>query len=208
MDDTHLARQGHQGPSLELPKTTREGKHSRHNHRCKRSSVDDHGEQLPCKKSWVSSGEGKTQMDTILHQSCAIHSASSDKLATHKNMHCWVLRQVAKVGLELLENPDNRKTQGIEIDHYQGRYSSEGKDGHMIYDTHSPCNQPKRALREIYAIENTTTSDNKWLDVLFTSDRQDQPMGVLSRGVASLILDLIIDGYRMSKFLSRSAAFD
>ena len=160
-----------------------------------------HDEQLPRKKSRASSNRVTSLLDTILDQPCLIHSASSDKPATHKHRNCWILRQVAKGGLELLDNPGARASRGTNINHDQGQYPSEVKDVLMIYETHSSRNQRKRALREVYHVESTTTSESKWSDVPITFDHQDQPVEVHSQGVAALVLDPIIDGYRLSKVL-------
>ena len=43
--------------------------------------------------------------------------------------------------------------------------------------------------------------ESRWSDILDHLWSADQPIGVHSRGVAALVLDPIIDGYRLSKVL-------
>ena len=138
LEDARLANQWHQDPSSEIARR-RKGKEGAPvaTDDPSATSADRHDEQLPRKRSRVGSRGVKSLLDTILDQPCSIHSTSSDKPATHKHRNCWVLRQVAKGGLEFLDNPGSRISRGIAINHDQGQYPSEVKNVLMIYETHS-----------------------------------------------------------------------
>lgn len=80
-------------------------------------------------------------LDVILDQPCAIHSASSDKPPTRRLRVCWIVRQVAKGGVELLDNLGVLTNRGIIPNHDE--QLSEDEEALMIYETHSSRNQGK-----------------------------------------------------------------
>ena len=71
----------------------------------------------------------------------------------------------------------------------------------MICETHSSRNQRKRALREVCIAETTQPTRNTWSVILITFARRDHTVGISNIGVAALVLDPIIDGFRMLRVL-------
>jgi hypothetical protein len=71
----------------------------------------------------------------------------------------------------------------------------------MIYATHIPKKERKRALRDVYAIEPVAPKYNPWSAHPITFDRRDHPTSIRHGGSAALVLDPIIDGYHLTKVL-------
>ena len=71
----------------------------------------------------------------------------------------------------------------------------------MIYATHIPKREHKRALRDIYAIEPVAPKCNPWSSCPITFDRRDQPTSIRHGGSAALVLDPIIDGFHLTRVL-------
>ena len=71
----------------------------------------------------------------------------------------------------------------------------------MIYATHIPKRERKRALRDIYATEPVAPKFNPWSSCLITSDRRDHPTSIHHGGSAALVLDPIIDGFHLTRVL-------
>ena len=71
----------------------------------------------------------------------------------------------------------------------------------MIYATHIPKRERKRALRDIYAIEPVAPKFNPWSSCPITFDRQDHPTSICHRGSAALVLEPIIDGFHLIRVL-------
>ena len=71
----------------------------------------------------------------------------------------------------------------------------------MIYVTHIPKRERKRALRDVYAIELTARKFNPWSACPITFDRRDHPASILHGGSAALVLDPIIDGFHLTRVL-------
>ena len=71
----------------------------------------------------------------------------------------------------------------------------------MIYVTHTPKRERKRALRDICAIEPVTPKFNPWSACPITFDRRDHPTSIRLGGSAALVLDPIIDGYHLTRVL-------
>lgn len=72
----------------------------------------------------------------------------------------------------------------------------------MIYATHIPKRERKRALREVYAIEPVAPKFNPWSSCLITFDHRDHPTSVQHCGSAALVLDPIIDGFHLTRVLT------
>ena len=71
----------------------------------------------------------------------------------------------------------------------------------MIYVTHIPKRERKRALRDVYAIEPVAPKFNPWSACPITFDRRDHPTSIRHGGSAALVLDPIIDGYHLTQVL-------
>ena len=71
----------------------------------------------------------------------------------------------------------------------------------MIYATHIPKRECKRALRDVYAIEPVAQKFNPWSACPITFDRRDHPTSIRHGGSAALVLDPIIDGFHLMRVL-------
>ena len=71
----------------------------------------------------------------------------------------------------------------------------------MIYATHIPKRERKRALRDVYAMEPVAPKFNPWSSCPITFDRRDHPTNIHHGGSAALVLDPIIDGFHLTRVL-------
>ena len=71
----------------------------------------------------------------------------------------------------------------------------------MIYATHIPKRERKRALRDVYAIEPVALKFNPWSSCPITFNRRDHPTSIHHGGSATLVLDPIIDGFHLTRVL-------
>ena len=71
----------------------------------------------------------------------------------------------------------------------------------MIYATHIPKRERKRALRDVHAIERVAPKFNPWSSCPITFDRRDHPTSIRHGGSAALVLDPIIDGFHLTRVL-------
>ena len=71
----------------------------------------------------------------------------------------------------------------------------------MLYATHIPKRERKRALRDVYAIEPVTPKFNPWSSCPITFDHWDHPTSIHHGGSAALVLDPIIDGFHLTRVL-------
>jgi hypothetical protein len=71
----------------------------------------------------------------------------------------------------------------------------------MIYVTHIPKRERKRALRDVYAVEPVAPKFNPWSACPITFDRRDHPTSIRHGGSAALVLDQIINGYHLTRVL-------
>lgn len=71
----------------------------------------------------------------------------------------------------------------------------------MIYVTHIPKRERKRALRDVYAIEPVAPKFNPWSACPITFDRRDHLTSIRHGGSAALVLDPIIGGYHLTLVL-------
>ena len=79
--------------------------------------------------------------------------------------------------------------------------SPQVKTVNMIYATHIPKKERKRALRDVYAIEPVAPKFNPWSSCPITFDRRDHPTSIRHGGSAALVLDPIIDGFHLTRVL-------
>ena len=75
------------------------------------------------------------------------------------------------------------------------------KTVNMIYATHIPKRERKRALRDVYALEPVTPKFNPWSSCPITFNRRDHPTSICHGGFAALVLDPIIDGFHLTRVL-------
>lgn len=68
----------------------------------------------------------------------------------------------------------------------------------MIYVTHIPKKERKRALRDTYALEPVALKYNPWSACLITFDRSDHPTSIRQ---AALVLDPIVDEFHLTGVL-------
>ena len=71
----------------------------------------------------------------------------------------------------------------------------------MIYATHIPKRERKRALRDVYAMEPVAPKFNPWSSCPITFDRRDHPTSIRHGGFATLVLDPIVDGFHLTRVL-------
>ena len=71
----------------------------------------------------------------------------------------------------------------------------------MIYATHIPKRERKRALRDVYALEPVAPKFNPWSSYPITFDRKDHPTSIRHGRFAALVLDPIIDGFHLTRVL-------
>ena len=71
----------------------------------------------------------------------------------------------------------------------------------MIYVTHIPKRERKRALRDVYAIELVAPKFNPWSSCPITFDRRDHLTSIYHGSSATLVLDPIIDGFHLTRVL-------
>ena len=71
----------------------------------------------------------------------------------------------------------------------------------MIYATHVPKRERKRALRDVYAVEPVAPKFNPWSSFPITFDRRDHLTSIPHGRFAALVLDPIIDGFHHTRIL-------
>src|SRR4051812_50210661 len=71
----------------------------------------------------------------------------------------------------------------------------------MIYATHIPKRERKRALRDVYAMEPVAPKFNPWSSCPITFDRRDHPTSIRHGGFAPFVLDPILDGFYLTRDL-------
>ena len=100
-------------------------------------------------------------------------------IPTHSLRACWILRQVAKSGEELLA-PEN--------------HSNSTSMASTVFKTFASNNMWKRTIRslaEVYQVAAT----NPWSDTTITFNARDEPKFRTARAPAALVLSLIVDGF-------------
>ena len=81
------------------------------------------------------------------------------------------------------------------------RGSPTSADVNMIYATHIPKRERKRALQDVYAMEPVAPKFNPWSSCPITFNRRDHPTSIRHGGFAALVLDPIIDGFHLTRVL-------
>lgn len=131
----------------------------------------------------------KTVLSKLLDKPCQIHTTPNTE-PTHSLRACWVLWQVAKSGEAILTNTTPKK------------HSSEDDDLNvfMVFETFSSNNRRKRVLRDLTEVNQVATI-NRWNDTAITFTANDEPRAQSVRAPAALVLDPIVDGFRLTKVL-------
>ena len=83
----------------------------------------------------------------------------------------------------------------------QKKFPPQVKMVNMIYATHIPKRERKRALRDIYAVEPVATKFSLWSSFPITFNQRDHPTSICHDGSATLVLDPIIDGFHLTRVL-------
>ena len=83
----------------------------------------------------------------------------------------------------------------------QKTFPAQVKTVNMIYATHIPKRERKRALRDVYTMEPVAPEFNPWSSCPITFDRRDHLTSIRHDGSAALVLDPIIDGFHLTRVL-------
>ena len=142
-------------------------------------------------------------MDRILDRLCQIHG-TPDKPANHTNRDCWVFKQAGKLIAENKDkgpHSDDKEEPRQPHTGGQKRFPLQVRTVNMIYASHIPKRERKRALRDVYVLEPVAPKFNPWSSYLITFDRRDHPTSIRHGGFAALVLDPIIDGFHLTRVL-------
>ena len=139
------------------------------------------------KKPKPAAGRG-TVLEGWLNGSCKLHS-TPDVTPTHSLRACWILRQVAKSGEDLLVS---RKAE----QHPASRHNTVL----TVFETFASNNMRKRTLRSLAEVYQIATI-NPWSDTAITFNASDEPKIRTARAPAALVLSPIVDGFHLTKVL-------
>ena len=103
----------------------------------------------------------------------------------HSLRACWILRQVAKSGEELLA---------------PGSHTNNTGTVSTVFETFASNNMRKRTIRSLAEVYQVATS-NPWSDAAITFNASDEPKFRTARAPAALVLSPIVDGHRLAKVL-------
>ena len=129
----------------------------------------------------------RTVLEGWLDRPCKIHT-TLDTIPTHNLRACWILRQVAKIGEDLL----NREAA-----------ESQPEDTSTVltvFNTFASNNMRKTKLRNLAEVYQVATI-NPWSDTAITFNASDEPRFRTARAPAALVLSPIVDGFRLTKVL-------
>ena len=127
-------------------------------------------------------------MEEWLNGPFKIHS-TPDTTPTHSLRACWILRQVAKSGEDLLVN------------HKAEQHPAEDNNAVLtVFETFPSKNRRKRAHRS-FAEVCPVAKINSWSDTAITFSASDEPQFRTVRAPAALVLSPIVDGFRLTKVL-------
>ena len=126
-------------------------------------------------------------MEGWLNGPCKIHS-TADTIPTHSLRACWILRQVAKSGEDLL------------IPNATEHHPVDNNTVLTVFETFASNNRRKRTLRSMAEICHVAAI-NPWSDTAITFNASDEPKFRTARAPAALVLSPIVDGFRLTKVL-------
>ena len=130
-----------------------------------------------------------TVLEGWLDGPCKIHT-TPDNMPTHNLRACWILRQVAKSGEDIL-NKNTPEQHPLEDDDLKVL---------TVFEAFTSNNRRKRALRELAEVCQITAI-NPWNDTAITFNACDEPRYRTVRAPAALVLSPILDGFRLTKVL-------
>ena len=136
--------------------------------------------ELVTKKQKPSTGHG-TVLKGWLNGPCKIHS-TEDAIPTHNLRACWILRQVAKSGEDLL------------LPNTTEHHPVENNTVLTVFETFASNNRRKRTLRSM-AETCHVVEINPWSDTASTFNASDEPKLRTARAPAALVLSPIVDGF-------------
>ena len=126
-------------------------------------------------------------MEGWLNGPCKIHT-TADTIPTHSLRACWILRQVAKSGEDLLI-PDATEN-----------HPRDNNTVLTVFETFASNNRRKRTLHSMAEICHVAAI-NPWSDTPITFNVSDEPKFRTARAPAALVLSPIVDGFRLTKVL-------
>ena len=126
-------------------------------------------------------------MEGWLNGPCKIHS-TPDTMPTHGLRACWILRQVAKSGEDLL------------IQNTTEHHPVDNNIVLTVFETFTSNNRRKRALHSLTKVCHVAAI-NPWSDTAITFNASDEPKFRTARAPAALVLSPIVDGFRLTKVL-------
>ena len=136
----------------------------------------------------------RTVLEGWLGKPCKIHT-TSDTEPTHNLRACWILRQVAKSGEDILAKntseqrpPDDDDLRVL-----------------TVFQTFASNNRCKRALRDLAKVCQVATI-NPWNDTAITFNASDEPKYRTARAPAALVLSPSVDGFDLQKSSWTAAA--
>ena len=106
----------------------------------------------------------------------------------HNLRACWVLRQVAKSGEDLLTQNTSE------------HLPTDNNTVLTVFETFTSNNRRKRVLRSLDNICHVAAT-NPWSDTAITFNASDEPQFRTVRAPAALVLSPIVDGFRLTKVL-------
>lgn len=71
----------------------------------------------------------------------------------------------------------------------------------MIYVTHIPKKERKRALWDVYTLEPVASKYHPWSVCSITFDKHDHPTSIRHGGSVALVLDPIVHGFHLTRVL-------
>ena len=135
---------------------------------------------LTTKKQKPSTGQG-TVLEGWLNGPCKIHS-TADAIPTHSLRACWILRQVAKSGEDLL------------IPNATEHHPVDNNTVLTVFETFASNNRRKRTLRSMAEICHVAAI-NPWSDTAITFNASDEPKFRTARAPPALVLSPIVDDF-------------
>ena len=143
---------------------------------------------------------GPSSLDRILDHSCQIHG-TPEKPTNHTNRDCWVFKQAGKLNAESRDkglHSDDEEEPRRSNNTGQKGFPPQVRTVNMIYATHVPKREWKRALRDVYTMEPVAPKFNPWSSCPITFDQRDLPTSTRHGEFAALVLDPIIDGFHLT----------
>ena len=137
---------------------------------------------LTTKKQKPSMGQG-TVREGWLNGPCKIHS-TTDAIPTHNLRACWILRQVAKSGEDLL------------LPKTKEHHPEDNSMVLTVFETFASNKRRKRTLRSTSEICHIAET-NPWSNTAITFNASDEPKFRTARVPVALVLSPIVDGFRL-----------